>query len=259
MLNADPHPQPNEPLFADAWRSLRASPEGTHHVWRGRPAYSERFDAVLAYHAPGLAPVRVGGEAWHVDPAGRAAYPRRFRQTFGFYEGRAAVESDDGWHHVLPDGTDLYAERYAWCGNYQEGRVTVRRDDRRYRHLDIHGAPAYTETWRYAGDFREGVAVVQGDDGLSTHVDPKGRRLHGRWFLDLDVYHKGFARARDTRGWTHVDRSGLPLYERRFVMVEPFYNGQARVEQTGGALEVIDESGQTLVVLRETVEEPDMG
>lgn len=239
----------------DVWAAFRIASDGTHHLWRGRPVYDARFEAVLAFHPPGLAPVRAGGAAWHVDPAGRAVYPRRFRQAFGFYEGRAAVESDDGWHHVLPDGADLYPERYAWGGNYQKGRVTVRRNDGRYWHLDIDGRPAYTETWRYAGDFREGAAVVQGDNGFSTHVDPQGRCIHGRWFVDLDVYHKGFARARDSRGWTHVDRSGRPLYERRFAMVEPFYNGQARVERADGALEVIGESGRTLVVLRKSVEE----
>ena len=58
-------------------------------------------------------------------------------------------------------------------------------------------------------------------------------------------------RARDARGWTHVDRDGRPAYTARFAMVEPFYNGQARVERHDGALEVIDERGDTLVALRE--------
>lgn len=48
----------------------------------------------------------------------------------------------------------------------------------------------------------------------------------------------------------HIDQSGKPIYGRRFKAVEPFYNGQARVEEFNGALEVIDESGSTLVSLR---------
>jgi hypothetical protein len=92
--------------------------------------------------------------------------------------------------------------------------------------------------------------VVQAEDGRSTHIEADGRFLHERWFLDLDVFHKGLARARDELGWMHIDRSGQPVYDRRFVMVEPFYNGQARVERFDGAREVIDERAQVIVTLR---------
>ena len=48
----------------------------------------------------------------------------------------------------------------------------------------------------------------------------------------------------------HIDASGCPMYRRRFAAVEPFYNGQARVERVDGGLEVIDETGSTVVELR---------
>lgn len=233
-----------------SWRRARVAADGTHHVSGGAPLYPQRFGQVLAYHEPGLAPVAADGEAWHIDEEGNAAYPQRFRQTFGFYEGRAAVEGEGGWHHIQTDGTALYLERYMWCGNYQLGRCTVRGNDGRYRHLGIDGKPVYAETWRYAGDFRDGVAVVQADDGRHTHIDERGSLVHGKWFLDLDVFHKGFARARDDFGWHHVDVTGQAAYARRFAMVEPFYNGQARVERFDGALEVIDSLGQVLLNLR---------
>ena len=200
------------------WQAARVAPDRTHHVTEGAPSYPARFDEVLAFHAPGLAPVRLDDAAWHIDAHGAPAYARRFQRTFGFYEERAAVVGADGWHHILPDGTDQYPERYAWCGNYQGGRCTVREAGGAYVHLDREGRPAYAARWRYAGDFREGVAVVQGAEGRSTHIDVQGSPLHGRWFLDLDVFHKGFARARD--------------------------------ERSDGALEVINEEGLTLAALR---------
>ena len=92
--------------------------------------------------------------------------------------------------------------------------------------------------------------MVQSDDGRSTHIDPHGTQVHGGRFLDLDVFHKGCARARDDDGWMHVDLAGHPLYRRRFAAVEPFYNGQARVERFDGGLEVIDETGARVVELR---------
>ena len=232
------------------WRNLEVSASGTHHVRDGAPAYEERFHAVLKFRDPGLAAVRRRGEAWHVRTDGTEAYGRRFARTFGFYQGRAAAVAADGWLHMLPDGSDLHTRRYGWCGNFQEGRCAVRELGGEYLHVDLEGVPAYRERWRYAGDFRDGAAVVQADDGRSTHVDPHGALIHGVWFLDLDVFHKGHARARDDRGWTHVDSAARPLYERRFAAVEPFYNGQARVERFDGGFEVIDETGAIVVELR---------
>lgn len=233
-----------------SWQRAVVAADRTHHVLSGRPLYGERFDEVLAFHDPGLAPARRGNVAWHIRDDGTAAYPQRFRQTFGFYAGVATVESDDGWHHVRPDAADAYATRFAWCGNYQQDRCAVRDVDGLYLHIDIEGAAAYAARWRYVGDFREGLAVVQSDDGRSTHIDPTGHPAHDAWFRDLDVFHKGAARARDDRGWMHIARSGRPLYARRFAMVEPFYNGQARVELFDGALEVIEPSGQVVAGLR---------
>lgn len=232
------------------WRSAAPAPSGTHHLLEGVPAYADRFDEVMAFHEPGLAPVRRDDCAWHIHVDGVAAYAQRFRRTFGFYEGLAAVAAEDGWHHVRSSGDEAYRGRFAWCGNFQGGRCAVRRSDGAYHHITVDGAPAYAERWRYVGDYRDGHAVVQAPDGRSTHVDLVGQTTHGRWFLDLDVFHKGFARARDEDGWTHITRTGAPVSTRRFAAVEPFYNGQARVERFDGGLEVIDETGSTLVELR---------
>ncbi|MGC4368005.1 methyltransferase [Hydrogenophaga sp. R2] len=233
------------------WQSFRVSPCGTHHVDEGgRAAYEPRFLEVLKFHPPGLAPVCDGEFAWHVRSDGSAAYDRRFIRTFGYYEGLAAVLEQSGWHHINTDGTDAYASRFAWCGNFQHGLSTARDNDGAYFHITPRGEPAYPGRWRYAGDYRDGEAVVQAIDGHSTHISRDGTLAHGRWFVDLDVFHKGFARARDEQGWMHIDHHGLPIYARRFHAVEPFYNGQARVERFDGGLEVIDHTGAPLVELR---------
>lgn len=232
------------------WTRLLVARDHTHHVIEGRPAYAARFERVLKFHVPGLAPARDASGAFHIGPDGSEAYTRRYLESFGFYEERAAVRDETGWLHVLPDGRPLYAERYGWCGNFQEARCAVRTREGRYTHLRPDGKPAHAERYRYVGDFRDGVAVIQREDGLHTHVDPDGRPVHGCWFLDLDVFHKEFARARDPNGWHHVGQHGRPAYGRRFAAVEPFYNGQARVERFDGALEVIDERGTSLLQLR---------
>lgn len=227
----------------DEWQTLVVAPTGTHHLRQGQPAYRNRFDEVLKFHAPGLAAVKDGSGAYHIDVTGHAVYKERYRRTFGFYEERAAVHAWDGWYHLLPAGQLLSTTSYAWCGNFQEGRCAVRFPDQRYGHLRLDGRVAYAARYSYVGDYHDGLAVVQREDGLHTHLDDEGVRVHERWFFDLDVFHKSYARARDKHGWHHIDRSGQPLYPRRFARIEPFYNGQARVESFDGALFVIDEQG----------------
>lgn len=226
------------------WRCAAVASKGTHHVIDGTPMYAARFEAVLRFHEPGLAPARDASGAFHIGPDGAPSYARRFHQSWGFYDGLATVVDKTAWLHVRPDGSDLYGARFAWCGNFQERRCTVRAEDQRYFHIEADGRPAYAARHRYAGDFREGVAVVRFiDDGLCGHVDPSGSSIHDKRFLDLDTFHKGLARARDRRGWMHVDRSGEPVYSERFAAVEPFYNGQALVETLSGTRAVIGVDG----------------
>ena len=215
-----------------------------------RPAYEARFHEVFKFHAPGLAPVSDSSGAFHVDTAGRPAYRQRYIRTFGLYEGLAAVQSEQGWRHIGQDGSAPYSERYAWCGNFQEGRSVVRYMDGLYSHIRKDGKPSYAPRYRYVGDYRDGIAVVQRDDGLHTHADLDGNLTHRKWFLDLDVFHKRYARARDEQGWHHIDANGEPAYQHRFTAVEPFYNGQARVEGLDGSLMVIDEAGDAQITLR---------
>ena len=168
----------------------------------------------------------------------------------------ASTKVSPPWPHRTGGATsartdsNLSAARFGWCGNFQGGRCAVRELDGGYLHVTPEGKPAYDARWRYAGDFRDGAAVVQSGDGRSTHIDPRGEPVHGVRFLDLDVFHKGRARARDEDGWMHIDETGRSVYARRFAAVEPFYNGQARVERFDGGLEVIDEAGRRVVELR---------
>ncbi|MDM8546187.1 methyltransferase [Candidatus Venteria ishoeyi] len=233
-----------------SWQKLQPAPDNTHHLRQNTPAYEQRFSEVLAFHPPGLAAVSLNDKAWHIHPDGKAAYPQHFQRTFGFYEGLAAVIAVDGWYHIDSTGTAISPQNYAWCGNFQGRRCSVRNTAGEYWHIQPNGKEAYAQRWCYAGDFRTDIAVVQADNGYSTHINTQGEYLHQVWFLDLDVFHKGFARARDEAGWMHINQQGKPIYKHRFTAVEPFYNGQARVECFNGALELIDETGKTLVQLR---------
>ena len=233
------------------WESIKMATDLSHHLIDKRPVYKERFDRVMKFHSPGLAPVLKADKAWHIYPDGTAAYPERYIKTFGYYENFASVTDKSGAFHICPDGSALYYNRYQWTGNFQEKRCTVSTKTGLYHHIDSIGERVGDKFWKYAGDYRDGIAVVQREDGLSTHVDKSADFIHDHWFMDLDIFHKGYARAKDIDGWFHIDVSGNPVYGDRYTMIEPYYNNQARVETNQGALLIIDENGKELYRLRD--------
>ena len=235
------------------WQKTTLSFDQTHHLFDNEPFYKKRFYSVLKFHHPGIAPVQDETGAYHIDLLAHPCYAERYLKTFGFYCDRAAVKDEKGWFHVLTNGKRFYLEYYVWCGNYQENYCVVCDADHHYFHIDVAGNPLYSDRYSYVGDFKDHVAVVQREDGKSSHIDPRGNLIHHKWFLNLDVYHKNFARAENEEGWFHIDLSGTALYSRRFKMIEPFYNGCARVETQGGELIIINERGETIKTLRETM------
>ncbi|MFT6402319.1 MAG: hypothetical protein ACJA2D_001637 [Pseudohongiellaceae bacterium] len=234
---------------------LRVAPEGTHHVSDNNvAAYENRFDEVLAFHQVSddlqAAPVRLAEKAWHINPEGAAIYPIRYDRTFGFYCGLAAVTHEKNWFHINAAGLPIYSQRYAFAGNFQNNIAVVCDENGYYFHITLQGTPLYTSKWKYCGDFREGIAVVQADSGLSAHITVEGKILNDKWLLDLDVFHKGYARAKDNKGWHHIDKKGCSVYPQRYAAVEPFYNGCARVETFLSELLIINEYGEEIRYLR---------
>lgn len=239
----------------NTFTKILISDDGRHHIFLDNSeTYNDRFDRVLSYHLINneyqVAPVSRDSQAWHIDENGQAIYAYTFDRTFGFYCNLAAVVKGDDWFHITPDGKAAYPERYCFVGNFQEGVAVVCNKNEFYFHINKSGMPIYEKKWAYCGDFREGVAVVQDVNGLSTHINSKGKFIHSQWFCDLDVFHKGYARAKNNKGWYHIDKSGTPIYEQNYAAVEPFYNGCARVETHDGALQIISENGEIIRELR---------
>lgn len=230
---------------------ISVSPCETHHLRDKKPFYTRRFLKVLKYHNPGLAPVIDEKGAYHINLQGLPAYPFVFKRTFGFYENRAAVESEEGWFHISQDGYPVYAERYAWCGNFQEGCCPVRDYLGNYFHINLEGISLYLDKYTYVGDFKDGMAVVCNEKGQHTHIDQEGKFIHSCWFYQLDVFHKGFARAKDKQGWGHINKQGQFIYQNRYETVEPFYNGIAHVEDFKGRVFLIDETGEIVQMIHD--------
>ncbi|CAF1512592.1 unnamed protein product [Adineta steineri] len=244
------------------WTYSKVSSCGTYHICLNtqQPLYHHRFKAILPFHSPGLAPViDQTNAAFHINDLGESAYCQRFTRTFGFYQKLAAVQNSDQWYHITPQGSSAYKSIWQWCGNFQSYRCPVRDFSLKYYHIDPTGR-IISGPHSYAGDFREGSAVIRSSiDGLFRAIDENGDFLHSSSssssnktsFFDLDVYHKGLARARDENGWFFIDRNGIDIGQgRRYRQIENFYNGQALVQLLhDGSRCIIDEQHQILATL----------
>ena len=201
----------------------------THHLSNDKPLYTQRFDKVQSFHFPlGYAPVITEQQAFFINTDGEKVFNREFKEAFGFYDNIATVVNENGFFHIDEKGNDIHSEYFLWSGNFQEN-VCVVQDltSKQFFHIDKKGNSIYTEKYAYAGDYRYGIAVVTNTDSLCTHIDIKGRLLHGKYFIELDVYHKGYAIAKDKNGYFHINKSGNQLYIYRYSKLEPFYNGRA--------------------------------
>ena len=230
-------------------KDIRISRAHDYHILEGKSLYPQRFQKVLNFHPPGLAPVKDISGSYHIDTKGDAAYADRYKNTFGFYEGVATVTTESGWCHITPEGIPIYQHRYEWCGNFQEQRCCVRNQKGNYFHILSNGAPLYSDSYLYAGDYKDGIAVVCRSDGKSSHIDLEGTIVHNNWYEQLDIFHKGFARAKDEKGWFHVNLDGKPAYDERFKSLETFYNGQGHAETLKGDLVVINEKAETTQII----------
>ena len=223
----------------------------TYHLKGENPLYGRTFLKVLKYHEPGFAPVLDEEGAYHIDLNGLSVYGDRFKRTFGFYNNKAAVEVLDGWFHIYTDGTAVYPEKYAWVGNFQEEICVVRDFQGFYFHIDKKGTPLYPNRYAYAGDFKDGIAVICDELKGHTHINREGRFIHSKYFHQLDVFHKGFARAKDDRGWGHINKTGDFIYKDRYLSIEPFYNGLAYAEDNNERLLLINEVGEIVKIIRD--------
>lgn len=219
------------------------------HTINGKPLYDKKFFAVGKFHPPGLAPVEDETGAYHIGTDGVAVYNKRFNKCYGFYDDLAAVKQDSSYFHIDSNGERSYSEEYSWVGNYQENKVVVQLSNR-FFHLDKRGHRIYETDYDYVGDFKDDIAVVR-LGGRATHIKDDGNLLHGHWYRDLGLYHKGYAIAYDEKGWFHINLQGLPIYNQKYLSIEPFYNDLAVVRTFENSMLRIDVNGNIINVIYE--------
>lgn len=230
------------------WQDIKVSADNSHFLYDGKQIFGKRFIEVLKFHSPGLAPVKDDTGSYHIDSNGKALYVDRYARTFGFYCNRATVLHADHWFHINEKGKRAYIQSYSWTGNFQENLCPVRVGSN-YFHIDIDGNRIYSNSFNYCGDFKDGIACVKNSDGFYKHIDTKGNFINDKLYLDLGIFHKNFATAKDKNGWYHIDKNGSEIYIERYLAIEPFYNGFALVTQFDNQKIIIDESGKKILIV----------
>ncbi|MEA3452706.1 MAG: WG repeat-containing protein [Bacteroidota bacterium] len=258
FFNLPNNPEKQE-ISSDFMKQIRVSEDQTCFYYKSyfqeniTPLFNKKFEQVLKFHAPGLAPVQDETGWYHIDTFGNEIYSKRYKKAFGYYCGFAAVvDSNDNWFHIDKNGNRIYETNYAWCGNFQEDICSVRGFDGKYFHIYTNGKQLIAndpQKYKYTGDFKDGIACVKLETDLYKHIDSYGRDLNSKLFRDLGVFHKNFATAKDEKGWFHIDKKGNELYSERYAMIEPFYNGQALVENFKNKKLVINETGELIILL----------
>lgn len=229
---------------------ITISDNETHHIHKGSPLYPKRFTRVMSFHLPGIAAVQDGNEAYHIKLDGSPLYSTKFEKAFGFYEGKATVKDKSGWFHIDSSGNPIYRERYDWAGNFQEGRCVVKANSK-YFHIMEDGLRAYPQSYKFAGDYKYGIAVIYKENGMATHIDKNGKEIHGEEYIELGIFHKSHAIARDKNDFFHISKDGIPLYRMRYEWTEPFYNNMAFARKHDGSLVVLEEEAFTETRIRD--------
>lgn len=231
------------------WRNIEVSEENNSFIYDDKLLFDKKYDEVLKFHSPGIAPVKDERGWYHVDIEGKEVYREKYDRVFGFYCNRASVVHKSKWFHINEKGKPIYKNRYAWTGNYQENVCSVRDLNNQYFHIDIDGNKAYEENYKFVGDFKDGFACVKLQNGMYKHIDKNGIYINDKEFLDLGVFHKNYAIAKDIVGWFHIDKKGGELYKERYTMIEPFYNGFSVVDNFNNSKQIINEKGKVVLSL----------
>ncbi|TAE73257.1 MAG: methyltransferase [Bacteroidetes bacterium] len=213
------------------YKDLVLSENNTYFLYQNKNIFDRFFINALKFHDEGLAAVQDEMGWFHINLEGKDLYKNRYKRTFGYYFGASTViDFNDNAFHLDIKGTKIYAQNYAWCGNFQQKICVVKNFENQYFHIDLKGNKIYPENYLYAGDFYDNYACVMlKENKLFKHIDLNGKDLNGHLFQDLGVFHKGFATAKDAKGWFHIDKKGNEIYKERYLQIEPFYNGCALV------------------------------
>ena len=169
-------------------------------------------------------------------------------ETYAWYNGKSVSISEAlSNDRIVISG---YREnRLEWVGEACEGIRTFRDVNGKYGHLTEQEHPITNERFDYAGDMKYSLTVVGNEGKGFTYLTDLGQYPIDKWFLECTPFHKGYATARDSKGWYHIDLSGNQLYSERYAYAEPFYNEVALCRDFEGNWYLVHQEGGSEIII----------
>lgn len=173
---------------------------------------------------------------------------RKNGALYAWYDGRV-VKIPEDLHSVKVKLTGYRNNDLEWTSAEHEGIRTFRDTKGKYGFLMDKGYPISCERFDYAGDMKYSLAVVGVEGKGFTYLTDLGQYPIDRWFIECTPFHKGFATARDEKGWYHMDQSGKPVYGQRYAYAEPFYNEVALCRDLDGNWCLVRQDGSSEIII----------
>jgi Tol biopolymer transport system component len=155
-----------------------------------------------------LFPVAVNGSYGFIDPSGAMVIEPRFRDTYGFSDGLAAVKVGDLWGFVDPSGKLVIRPRYAAVSGFSGGLAAVSRNYRKYGYIDKTGTMVIKPRFFEAGSFSQGLAWVSRDLEEYGFIDTSGTVVIEPQYESAGDFSEGLAGVMTYDGLVFIDASG---------------------------------------------------
>lgn len=217
-----------------------------------RPA----FDAWLAAHPDARDRHRHSGLFGYVDPSGQEVIAPRLRRAYGFHEGVAPVEDEDGRARLIDRAGRLSKDRYFLVDECWRGLVPVARTQDEYGYVDREGTLRIPATYLAAAPFRGPLAVVRTGvwhTQIERWITPEGR-LVGEPFDATEGFFedRAWVYQRAHASYACVDAEGKLAFEERFAAAGRFSEGLAAVSRIGApqVFGYVDAAGRTAIAPR---------
>ena len=156
----------------------------------------------------------------YIDKSGKLVTPL-YEGGWDFYEGVAAVESDNKWGYIDKTGNWIVKPKYEMTYSFSDGLAAVKIDGK-WGFIDKTGnlvIPPQFDDWR---PFKDGMAEVI-TSGKHGCINKTGVYVISPEFLQIDDFKDGIASAlkefndgnRIVKRWGFIDRSGNFFLSRR--------------------------------------------
>ncbi|WP_102347800.1 WG repeat-containing protein [Bacillus sp. Marseille-P3661] len=221
----------------------------------GKFVITPKFDYAFDFQANELAIVEYEGLNGIIDKKGKYIVRPQYRTITPFYEERAIVADETGYHVMDESGRLLTSKPYSYISTYEEGRAVFSETISGkyiYGYLDRQGKEIIPAAYQTANDFEGGTALVQISDEEFGLLNKQGKMVQTFRYPYVGSKGDGLLAFRKEQGgrFGYINEGGDIVIEPAFESAQPFQHGIAIVgkgETFPSVYGVIKKQGEFIV------------